>query len=289
MSDTLVSEERRMHTSVILLWFVLQVSAQFSLEDLAKHARTKWILAKREETRLTTKLKPFQIDPNAPNPPTLPNIFKAKGKVSVAYNFDTLSTPTRELLAIYHYNYPEKKTRLDVYFINQNNITRYFTTIKNYKKMVKYMIFHRIHGNDIPLKSPHSCLIVPLKNAMLHPRIVHERGRFMGIQNTTIGSKSKDRRKKEDSGGSVRDIIVPTYQWEIEEDNEDSATTWHYYTSVTENKPIRLVRHEKNVDIHFLDFQEENPIDIFVPEKVSKVKCAPYRGRHGGIGGGFRL
>ena len=150
------------------------------------------------------------------------------------------------------------------------------------------MIFHRIHGNDIPLKSPHSCLIVPLKNAMLHPRIVHERGRFMGIQNTTIGSKSKDRRKV-DSGGSVRDIIVPTYQWEIEEDNEDSATTWHYYTSVTENKPIRLVRHEKNVDIHFLDFQEENPIDIFVPEKVSKVKCAPYRGRHGGIGGGFRL
>ena len=69
-----------MYTLLILLWFVLQVSAQFSLEDLAKHARTKWILAKREETRLTTKLKPFQIDPNAPNPPTLPN---EKGRYSI--------------------------------------------------------------------------------------------------------------------------------------------------------------------------------------------------------------
>jgi hypothetical protein len=241
----------------------------FSLEAMADHARVTWIRAKREEARLVSRLSPSPIDPNAPvppNPPLLPNRFKAKGKASVQYQYDNLAS--RDLLAIYHYDYPSRKSRLDMYFVHQQNITRYFTDIRDYKKMIKHMIFHRIHGHTIPLSSPHSCLIVPLKHPMMHPNVLRDQGRWVATKDTEM--------KK----GNVS-LTVPTNMWEIvEEDDIDGggAAVWHYYTSVMKGEPVRLVRHEKNVDVHFIDFQAAavHPIAMFLPERVSKVKCIPY-------------
>ena len=241
----------------------------FTLEDMAQHARTTWIRAKRAEA-LSDQLaatkerqSSLQLD-GAPSFPTLPSTFKAKGKATLRYEFD--SKDDRDLLAIYHYDHPSRKTRMDVYFVNQENVTRYFTDIRDYNEQQKFMIFHQIRGTELALKSPHTCLITPLKNAMLHPRVIHNDGTWMGDQNTTVGQ------------GNVS-FTVPTHLWEIE---DDDGSTWHYYESLTRREPVRLSRHEKNIDIHFLDFQatDVHPPGMFAPERVSKVPCNHYRSRN---------
>ena len=176
---------------------------------------------------------------------------------------------------MYHYDYPLRKTRLDVYLIEDQNITRYFTDIRDYSMGTKYMIFHRIQGQS--LNSPHSCLMVPLKYDILHPRILFDHGRWLGNATTQV------------KVGNVA-IGVQTNQWEvIQPGNEDAkkgegmADVWHYFASTTKNEPVRLVRIGKNVDVHFIDF--ETVVDAHAPgmfdhKRVSQVKCTPYRGRH---------
>lgn len=248
-------------------------NSQFSLEDLAKDAEIAWIRAehaldkasKRQQASRSQRRHPK----NSPPPPSLPFTFKAKGRARVQYKYD--GDAPRDLLAIYHYSYPLRKTRLDVYYVQDQNITRYFTDIRDYTTNLKYMIFHRIKHQS--LSSPHSCLIAPLKSSMLHPRVLHDRGRWLGQTNTSIDV------------GNVS-LAVPTNQWEITQSVDDDAVNddvWHYFSSVTNNEPVRLVRHEKNVDVHFIDFQPVvagHPPGMFEYNRVSQVKCAKYKGKH---------
>ena len=108
---------------------------------------------------------------------------------------------------------------------------------------------------------------------MLHPRVLHDRGRWLGQIHTSIDV------------GNVS-LAVPTKQWEITQSVDDDAVNddvWHYFSSVASNEPVRLVRHEKNVDVHFIDFQPVlagHPPGMFEYNRVSQVKCAKYKGKH---------
>ncbi len=269
---------------LLLSLFFHFTSSQFSLEDLAENARISWIHAEHELHQATLPETHHDLEiENIPDSPLLPSKFKAKGRVTIKYANDGVLP--RELLAIYHYDYPLRKTRLDVYYIHEQNITRYFTDIRDYKKLEKAMIFHRVQNQA--LSSPHSCLIVPLKHNILHPRVIVDRGKWLRKVQTEIHAHNAS-------------LSVPTNQWEIisssstttfgqpintqnaYDGSRSSSDVWHYYSSISKNEPVRLVRYGKNTDIYFIDFQKVNvhPIGMFNYDRVSSVKCVEYKGKH---------
>jgi hypothetical protein len=259
----------------------VQVPAVPTLDELAATAKQRWIDAKRQEHAAQRTSRPRPAPGVAPRPPRLPLQFKAKGRARVAYNYDGL----RELLAVMHYDYPNRRLRQDLYYINPGRVQRYYTGIWNYRTGKQFMIFHRI--KDYPLPSPHGCMIVPTVGDMMHPHIVEHGGVWMGKEDTTVDA-SVGRRKSTISNANrphdentthtrnrtIKVVRVPTNHWFVPWAGDD----WNYYESSTSGKPIRLERHKKNVDVHFLHFEEGahtvHP-DLFEPETVASTKCTP--------------
>lgn len=242
-----------------------------SLEELAASAKQRWIEAKRAEQQSYRSDRPQPASGKAPRPPRLPLQFKAKGRARIAYNYDGL----RELLAVLHYDYPNRRMRQDLYYINPGKVQRYYTGIWDYRTGKQYMIFHRI--KDYPLPSPHGCMIVPTVGGMLHPHLVEREGVWMGEVETVVdASVGHGNKRANNSSGkkSGKMVHVPTNHWFVAWGNDD----WNYYESSASHKPIRLERHKKNVDIHFLHFEEGahtvHP-DLFQPEAVASAKCTP--------------
>jgi hypothetical protein len=259
----------------------VQVPAVPTLDELAATAKQRWIDAKREEHAAHRSARPHPAPGVAPHAPRLPLQFKAKGRARVAYNYDGL----RELLAVMHYDYPNRRLRQDLYYINPGKVQRYYTGIWNYRTGKQFMIFHRI--KDYPLPSPHGCMIVPTVGDMLHPHVVEHGGVWMGKEETVVdaavGGRKKtvgrpDRPHDENATDATHKtnkvVRVPTNHWFVPWAGDD----WNYYESSGSGKPIRLERHKKNVDVHFLHFEEGahtvHP-DLFEPETVASTKCTP--------------
>ena len=186
----------------------------------------------------------------APRAPRLPLQFKAKGRARVTYNYDGL----RELLAVLHYDYPNRRLRQDLYYINPGRCSATTHGHLGLPPRKQFMIFHRI--KDYPLPSPHGCMIVPTTGEMLHPRTIEREGVWMGEQNTVVdASVGKNRghsgRNATEAKTERKVVHVPTTHWFVPWAGDD----WNYFVSSASGKPIRLERHEKNVDIHFLHFE----------------------------------
>ena len=159
----------------------------------------------------------------------------------MAYNYDGL----RELLAVLNYDYPNRRMRQDLYYINPGKVQRYYTGIWDYRTGKQYMIFHRI--KDYPLPSPHGCMIVPTVGGMLHPRLVEREGLWMGKGETVVDASvgHGNKQSNNSTGEKFKKVVrVPTNHWYVAWGNDD----WNYFESTASRKPIRLERHQKNVD-----------------------------------------
>ena len=265
-----------------------------SLDELAATAKQRWLDAKRAESLAHRSERPRAAPGPRPRAPRLPLQFKAKGRARVAYNYDGL----RELLAVLHYDYPNRRLRLDLYYINPGKVQRYYTGIWDYRARKQFMIFHRI--KDYPLPSPHGCMIVPTVGKMLHPHVVEHDGIWMGKGETVVDAVVGESQGKQTGIGNKEDIAdrtnsdnvttakqqgiknmkstrlvsVPTNHWFVPWEGED----WNYYESTAAGKPVRLERHKKNVDVHFLHFEEGSHTvhpDLFDPDTVAATKCTP--------------
>ena len=266
------------------------------LQALAKSAHEEVARLKEQRAELADQfVVPEAAQGFAPETPILPHQFRAKGKARMFYKHEGV----RDLLVILHYDFPNRRTREDLYYIEPGKVERYYTGIRDYGKKKQTMIFHRVENP--PIRTPHGCVVVPLRGDLFHPTLVDERGVWLGAKNRSVRLKVPRYvyAEKEGGGGhqnasggqsntgedsSSRNatqhgtITVPTHHWYVPWNGE----TWDYFESAVSRKPVMLERRERNFNVTFLHFSEGAhtvPPDLFRADTITPLRCRPYGSR----------
>ena len=103
------------------------------------------------------------------------------------------------MLFLVHYDYPNRRTREDVYYLKKDRPERFYTSMSFYDQGQSYRIFHRVHKPD-PLPSPHGCMITPLIIDMIAPTHMRDAPTvFKGPKNISVTTRLRSKKHGERS------------------------------------------------------------------------------------------
>ena len=192
-----------------------------------------------------------------------PRQFHAKAKVEIDYDY-AADTP---MLFLMHYDYPNRRTREDVYYLTKDKPERFYTSLSFYDRGQSYRIFHRIRKPN-PLPSPHGCMITPLTWDLLAPtHFVDAPTIFKGTKNVSVTVRLRSKKR----GTPEKKLAVECYHWRT----KWGGDVYDYFESVKGRRPVRVERGHMNATfLHFEAGHGTNAANLYDPHAMTSVSCS---------------